>query len=180
MSAIESASKISYTKIISGLEQLKKEELEEVIDRILQKLRLKLESLPDPNVWRGLTRYNYWDFPKYLKLVKEQHHYLLLPQSLGAVFHNLENEIKVGDKFINHHIFKIKGKSVHKIAMKGIVASTIQEGNNHQIHPCNKGKNRPHADTNNKFIWVLITEVYDEKEQETIEWNKIRPTWLKL
>ena len=176
MSAIESASKISYTKIISGLEQLKKEELEEVIIRCSRHLKLKINCNILQNIWRVLTRYKWWDFPEYLKLVKEQPKWLDLPQSLGKTL-PIHDQIKIGDIVFFYHIF-LEGKSVHKIVMRGIVNSTIQKGNDHQIHPCNKGKYRPHADTNNKFIRIYIHEIFDNPQ--IIEYNWKRSTWVKL
>jgi hypothetical protein len=180
MSAIESASTMSYTKIITGLEQLKKEELEEVIDCALMHImiKLKINYKSFINVWRVLTSYEYWDFPEYEKLVKKDTKCLCLPQSLGSnKYIKTHNKIKLGDIVFFHHIF-LEQKSVHKIVMRGIVCSIIQEGNEHQIHPCNKGKHRPHADINNKFIRVLIQEIFDNPQ--IIKYNYMRQTWLKL
>jgi len=128
-------------------------------------------------IWRVLTNKQYWDQPKYNDLVKNQPSYLKLPQSLGAVSGGKEHDIHVGDQVLFQHIFKIAGKSVHKIVMRGEVASPVQNGDKHRHHPCNTGKVRPHAN-NNKFVWINITEIYENPEE--VVWNYIRNTWLKL
>ena len=179
MSTIESISKkyVSYDQVISLLEQLKKEKLEEIIIHCSRHLKLKINCKSLQNIWRVLTNYKWWNFPKYLKLVKEQPELLLLPQSLGKNKLPIHDQIKIGDIVFFHHIFLVEKKSVHRIVMRGIVESTIQEGNDHQIHPCNKGKTRPHADINNKFIRIYIYEIFDNPQ--IIEYNNIRSTWLK-
>jgi hypothetical protein len=127
--------------------------------------------------WRVLTNNKWWDQPKYNDLVKNEPSYLKLPQSLGAVSGGTENDIKIGDEVIFHHIFKIARQSVHKIVMRGKIISTVQMGDNHRDHPCNKGTDRPHA-KRDTFIWVEITEIY--QNPEVILFNNIRHTWLKI
>jgi hypothetical protein len=129
-----------------------------------------------PSVWRVVLNSKLWNQTEYTKLWNENTEIEVngelvsarqLPQSKGG---GKYREVpRKGDTV----------KFVYKkhIVMEGKCSSDFITGMRHQIHTCNTGATRPHAEKNSEFIWVDVKTIYDTPEPYRHDGQK---TWRKL
>jgi hypothetical protein len=100
--------------------------------------------------WRVILNSKLWNQEKYENNWRTMPECRRLPQSKGNCV------MKVCPKKGDSVAFVFRGN----IVMRGVVESDgFISGIHHTDHSCNLGDNRPHADGNNEFAWVQITEI---------------------